>query len=199
MSRLDTVRRRYESNAGNATMTVLHDDGPYRHLRFVGPNIFYWFDIITWPKGLTINGGMGTYTLKVDEDDLLALFLRSSSPSYWQEKVYGTERNDGHYGWLDEVFAEYVNKAVDAWAADLDEDDAALLRSRVETDVLAYQYEMSGALMAVRDFEFDGRRFEGWSEWDCEGITDRFMFNCFALADAARVYAAHKTAGKQVA
>lgn len=188
MNRMESVRRQYQSNAGSHTMTVLHEDGLYRHLRFSGPNSFYWFDIITWPKGLTINGGMGTFTLKVDEDDVLGLFLRSASPSYWQEKVYGTDHAQGHYGWLSDVFEEEVRAAVDIWAADLDDDDAVLLRDRVDMDVLAYSYSEGGATQAISSFRFDGRGFTGWSEWECEGLTDRFIFNCIAVRDAAGQY-----------
>lgn len=192
MNRLEAARQRYQSNAGSHTLTVLHEDGLYRHLRFNSPNSFYWFDIITWPKGLTINGGMGTFTLKVDEDDVLALFLRSASPSYWQEKVYSTDRNDGHYGWLSDVFDEKVRAAVDTWAADLDEDDAVLLRDRVDMEVLAYSHSAGGAMLAVSTFSFGGRSFTGWGDWDCEGLSDRFMFNCFALRDAAGQYRSWK-------
>ena len=60
-------------------MTVLHDDGLYRHLRFTAMHLcndaewrttngFYWFDLATWPGTLTINGDCGTYTFSRTTD-----------------------------------------------------------------------------------------------------------------------------------
>src|ERR1700722_8964450 len=80
-------------------MTVLHDDGLYRHLRFIRmveqedgsrkPTSFYWFDVITWPGCLTINGDMETFTFSRVTDMLE--FFRGHEPNYgyWAEKARG--------------------------------------------------------------------------------------------------------------
>jgi hypothetical protein len=47
------------------SMKVERDDGVYRHLKFRGPESNswnLWFDIITWPQCLVINGDMGSWT-----------------------------------------------------------------------------------------------------------------------------------------
>jgi hypothetical protein len=90
-------------------MTVLHEDGPYRHIRFRKPqSINMWFDLVTWPNVLTIGGDMGTWTFSRVED-MFTFFrhrqkrLRDSrcncpvcgrltsdlkiNPSYWAEKL----------------------------------------------------------------------------------------------------------------
>ena len=46
-------------------MTILRDDGVHRHLRFKKPGSgTYWFDLITWPGTLCIDGDMGTYVFR---------------------------------------------------------------------------------------------------------------------------------------
>ena len=42
-------------------MIVVRDDGVLRHLQFRGEDVFYWFDLITWPEYLCITGDCGTH------------------------------------------------------------------------------------------------------------------------------------------
>ena len=73
-------------------MTVLHDEGLYRHIRFQNPgNSMYWFDLITWPGSLTIKGDMGTWTFS-RLTDMFEFFTGHINTSYWAEKLdNGTE------------------------------------------------------------------------------------------------------------
>lgn len=69
-------------------LTVLHDDGLYRHLRFKRPDTgMYWFDLITWPGVLTISSDMGHYMFSRTKD-MFEFFTASDyiNPGYWQEK-----------------------------------------------------------------------------------------------------------------
>ncbi|GGJ56127.1 hypothetical protein [Glutamicibacter ardleyensis] len=77
----------FNKNLGDHVMTVLHDEGLYRHLRFKNPkNGFYWFDLITWPGNLTITGDMGTYTFARTED-MFTFFTGQINTGYWAEKL----------------------------------------------------------------------------------------------------------------
>lgn len=54
------VQQLFDAATAAHTMTVLHDDGPYRHLRFSAPAIRSWsWDIVTWPGALVISGDIG--------------------------------------------------------------------------------------------------------------------------------------------
>lgn len=183
---------RYQKLTAGHEMTVLHDAGPYRHLRFNGPNHFHWFDVVTWPMNLTISGGMGSYSFRNDEEDILALFLRSSSPQYWCEKVRAVDAATPAYGWLQDSFEEEVAAAVEKWAAELDPDDAFWLRQKVQEEVTAYSASRGASMQALVNFRFEGRSFTGWDDWKLEGLTDRFRYNCHAVSDAAEKYAAWK-------
>lgn len=98
------IAERFRAETAEHRMTVLHDDGLYRHLRFQQMHFcndaewrptsgFYWFDLVTWPGSLTINGDCGAYTFSRDTD--MFEFFRSRygiNPQYWAEKVQGETR-----------------------------------------------------------------------------------------------------------
>lgn len=69
------------------TMTVLHEDGLYRHIRFSAPQSFDWFDLVTWPGRLTITGGHGTHAF-ARVTDMFDFFRHPRiNPGYWAEKL----------------------------------------------------------------------------------------------------------------
>jgi hypothetical protein len=89
---LKDAGERFKRDTEHHEMTVLHDDGLYRHLRFSRPDRSgYWFSLTTWPQKLTVNGDVGTYVFSRTEDMLE--FFRGSTCSggpnfgYWDEKV----------------------------------------------------------------------------------------------------------------
>lgn len=92
-------------------MTVLHDDGLYRHLRFRSEQSLVRFDLITWPGSLTIQGGHGTYTFS-RETDMFGFFAHSNGVNvdYWAEKLPGGRDSV-------KVFAEHgiVRRLVEAY------------------------------------------------------------------------------------
>lgn len=101
-------------------MTVLHHDGPYRHIRFRQPgNSNMWFDLTTWPNMLTISGDMGCWTFSRVED--MFTFFRSTpedfmfsklkiNPSYWAEKLqHGNfSGRDGGKVWDQDIFKAHL-------------------------------------------------------------------------------------------
>lgn len=81
------------------TVTVLHEDGLYRHLRFEGSaesslGIYpsYPFELITWPYNLVVKAGW-TFHFDIDATpDMFNLFRKTAfsgeiNPGYWAEKV----------------------------------------------------------------------------------------------------------------
>lgn len=82
------MAERFRAETTNHQMTVLHDDGLYRHLRFAAPgSSFYWFDIITWPGRLSVGGDVDTFAF-ARVDDMFAFFRgQRVNPQYWAEKI----------------------------------------------------------------------------------------------------------------
>jgi hypothetical protein len=88
--RHDAMAERFKADTANHQMTVLHDDGLYRHLRFNAPDTgCYWFDIVTWPGKLAFTGDMDGFVFSRVED--MFGFFRNPQygikPVYWGEKV----------------------------------------------------------------------------------------------------------------
>ena len=109
MSRLDGRRKAMEEsseiflkNVANHEMTVCHDDGVHRHIRFRRAKASeYWFDIITWEGCLAIQGDMGCFVFS-RISDMFAFFRNgihreesayhsagslSINVGYWSEKL----------------------------------------------------------------------------------------------------------------
>lgn len=88
--------RRFLRDTEDHQMSVLLDHGIYRHLRFKAPGTgMYWFDVITWPGSLTINGDMGSYTFSRLED--MFEFFGGREPGYvnkgyWAEKLVAVDK-----------------------------------------------------------------------------------------------------------
>jgi hypothetical protein len=86
---IDYVEKRFVESTENHQMTVLNNDGLYRHIRFKKPNTSIdFFDLITWPNHLCITGDMGSFLFSRAED-MFSFFRRPEleiNPQYWAEK-----------------------------------------------------------------------------------------------------------------
>lgn len=114
--------RRFESECSGHVMTVKHDDGLYRHLRFVAAEGYsHWFDLITWPGNLTFNGDMGCFTFARVEDMFTFFRGKDINPQYWAEKVRGETEvkaysEDVLRAELDETLADHEREYLDLLA-----------------------------------------------------------------------------------
>jgi len=106
---------RFPRDTANHQMTVLHDDGPYRHLRFMAPQRgAYWFDLITLPDSLVFRGDGESFVFTIlRAGDLFDLFRRTShnngpNPDYWSEKL--SSERDAATDYSEHLFNEEVNK-----------------------------------------------------------------------------------------
>lgn len=118
----ETIAKRFARDAAQHQLTVLHDDGLYRHLRFRAPRRnTYWFDLITAPGSLTFRGDGESFTFDRDPD-MFQFFRRrpgSINAHYWAQKV--TSGRDGLMkyddGQLTSWVREYTVEAIrDGWA-----------------------------------------------------------------------------------
>lgn len=91
----ERAKRNFPLNVAKFEMTVLHDDGMYRHLRFANPeNNNCWFQIVHTPGQLTISGDMGCFTFS-RKMDMFQFFNadagREINPDYWIQKLFTYE------------------------------------------------------------------------------------------------------------
>ena len=91
------ISGRFANEVAEHEMTIAHDDGIYRHLKFrhTGKNYsgYYWFDLITVPGALFFQGDGDGFAFRRMED--MFEFFRSSAylgrpnVQYWAEKLAG--------------------------------------------------------------------------------------------------------------
>lgn len=182
---------RFAKDTTEHAMTILHNDGLYRHLRFKKPGtMFYYFDLITWPGHLTIAGDMGTYTFERVED--MFTFFRDAgdiNPQYWSEKIRAGTGTNGQIAteYSEELFKKHVTEHVADYVEyhDLDDAERDALIEAVRIQVLENgdTYTAQGAQACLDEFS-DGKHFRIFSdtwEWDLTDYTVQFLWCCFAI------------------
>lgn len=171
-------------------MTVLRDDGVYRHLHFAIPGSGHMhFDVVTYPHFLCYSGDMGCYVFSRIHDMFQFFRGKEAGPlrineGYWSEKIEATSKTDGHYEYASEKLESHVKEWLDEVEADDD------LRDRVKDEVLDYSRDGEyPARQAMQDFEHEKRRpFQ--ESWECNfsEYTHRFIWCCYAIAWGIRQY-----------
>ena len=88
MSNRTCTREQFLADVVKHKMTILRNDGLYRHIEFRGEHGYHhWFELVTWPNGLLIRGDMETWVFSRIED--MFDFFRGDgiNPHYWREKL----------------------------------------------------------------------------------------------------------------
>lgn len=178
-----TVAERFRRDVARHEMTVYHNDGVYRHLRFKAPDtIEFWFDIATWPGALAIRGDIDGFMFSRLPD--MFQFFRADrrwgiNPHYWAEKTEGGRRSVQIYS--EDLFRQLVvEHFVDAarWEG-VPAGTGKALRTWVLDEDLSDEHRARNVLedFAHRRFEFS----DVW-EWNFHDYTPEFLWACHAIA-----------------
>lgn len=91
---MSNAKAQFDAEVTEHQMTVLHDDGLYRHIKFARPDTNCWrFDLVTWPGHLAISGDLQSYTFARLPDMFDFFDEPRINPHYWAQKVVaGRER-----------------------------------------------------------------------------------------------------------
>lgn len=197
---IEQVADRFTGDTAKHAMTVLHDDGLYRHLRFKKPgSSMYWFDLVTWPGCLAITGDMNSYTFSRVED--MFTFFRGEyiNPAYWGEKLIA-HCGTTHYS--EDTFRRRVTEEI----ADR-EDDFPGLGAAIKEQILdphTADWNVTDeheARVALNEFSYsipgtpeEGFRFTDVWEWDFQEWDYRFVWCLNAIAWGIGQYDARSTA-----
>lgn len=105
-------RERFERDTAEHEMTVLRDDGMYRHVRFARPDSSsYLYDLVTWPGYLAIVGDCEDY-LFCRATDMFEWFVGRGqdgiNPHYWSEKLCGDRGRDIACGYSEDALRARV-------------------------------------------------------------------------------------------
>lgn len=195
-------RERFERDTAKHEMTVLHDDGVYRHVRYSAPGTYcYGYDLVTWPGHLVICGDMGDWMFS-RLHDMFEFFGgpmsagpgREINPDYWSEKLRGPG-NDTARRYSGEAYRARVREWLADTCEEFDEDDAAVLRAAVGEQLLSREAEQEhDAHEMLRVFEClvaccKVRIEDSW-EWDLREYHPWFLWACWAIVRGIEQYRA---------
>jgi hypothetical protein len=196
-------RAEFLSGVKRHGMTVLRDDGEYRHVRFAEPRTRNrQFDLITWPGYLAYVGDMGDFVFS-RLHDMFDFFRtdgdREPSFGYWAEKLQATDRRGGHKCFSQERFAEVINDYRLRWArkaamdGTLTKEQRRELWDAVDDEVLSRASDGEyPAFEAAHDFEHRvaGRTYRLDDFWDhnFDEWSVQFAWACYAIAWGISLY-----------
>jgi len=174
-------------------LTIIKDDGLYRHIRLMKPgDSNQYFEIVTWPGHLAYTGDMGDYVFERIED--MFCFFRSKKgeleidTGYWAEKVKAESVfGNGIREFSVEEFREHVKEEA-RYRLDLEED--APLPEDIEEEIvpLLRAEDEWECVTAMRDFSSQKISFDDFWEHSCQRKTLHFVWCCYALVWAIAEY-----------
>ena len=195
--------RRFKKDVARHQMTVLHDSGVYRHVRFQRPGTgIGYFDLHTSPGQLTIRGDMGTYVFAriYDMFNFFDFTSHGINPGYWGEKLEAIARHEGYMAYSVDKFREWVKTD---WRERLDEYTPAqrmTIRAAIDSDILGddnwgcnIEYR-EGAMEALNNFDVEGFDYDDLSELDFDDYSFHYLWACHAVQWGIQQYRLAKVA-----
>lgn len=184
MSSYPEIAARFARETAAHEMTVLHDEGLYRHLVFADPGgNFYRFDIVTWPHNLFLRGDGFSFGFAVwPTEDMFDVFRGSRSgginPGYWREKVTAGKVRD----WSEDLFRAWVlDEAAKAEARHPGAVEA-VGKQILHSDEHSTEYQGT-AEYAVASFQHGDFRLRIPNDWEktFEDYSWEYLFACHAV------------------
>ena len=192
------VKSKFLADVSMHEMTILIDQGVYRHIRFRRPNDgFHWFELVTWPGHLSIGGDMGTYVFSRTED-MFRFFRRDQleiNEGYWAEKVVASDRvpvKEFRVEAVRQWFRENLRSHLDGWSKTERRDIIQQVR-----EFFDYIDDLSEEEIrrAIGDIDVDGDFvFHDMCEVDFTQYTHHFLWCLHAVVWGIQQYDATKVA-----
>ncbi len=192
----------FQKDTEQHVLTILKDDGLYRHLLVKHPGtVIQHYSITTWPGYLCFSGDMGCFAFTRTKD--MFEFFRCTpgkiNEPYWHEKLEAVDRHGGSVEWDQEAFEASVNNYLQNWIED-NEDAApefiAEQKEKVKSLIEESRDSQSEALAARLIFTFEadegGIEFVDFWEGGFQKYTGRFSWCCHAIVHAVALYDAVK-------
>lgn len=193
------IAERFARETSQHQMTVLHDDDMHRHLRFRGPHVFCWFDLITVPGTLIFQGDGQSFVFSRTED-MFAFFRGSAwkgqpNVSYWAEKLTSTRNGQEGVKLYDESLLK--KQVIETFTESVKyggvpRGTGRALREQVLDDADGFLGSEGDARRLLEEFEHDGFRFSDTWEWDFRDYDWWFLWACHAIVWGIAQYDAAK-------
>jgi len=194
--------RQFLGHTAQHELTVIRDDGLYRHIRLKKDGTLNrYFDLITVPGRLFYCGDMGSYSFARDKD--MFEFFRIPADecikpnySYWLQKMESQDRIDGAHVYSPEMAKESVLHHLEAHT-----DDAvpAALSKEVHEQILTADNDRD-LIDALDSFTHNGEYVfqDAWDWLSCMDLSYRLKWAMHAIPWAIRQYDKATTKGEQL-
>lgn len=185
------ARAQAERDFANHELTIFHEDGVYRHLRFARPGTsMYSFSLVTWPGYLAIDGDLEGYVFSRTLD-MIEFFAGDGdiNPHYWAQKITNCGTRHATRVYSEDILKHRVSEALN-W---IECDEGRGSRREVEDGWKEHAEDLdlgvehvARELLHEFDHVFGGDTFE-WelTEWD-----HHFVLVCFAIKRGVELYRA---------
>lgn len=189
----------FQTNSAGHELTVLHEQGLYRHIRMARPSsrAESW-DIVTWPGHLATSGDIADGLTFSRDPDMIEFFapeaidhnyFSDGAPSidfrYWAQKLQGDQRQ-GILAYKHENFIRFVTETLterleDGDTPDLTKEDVDRLISEVN--------DLARDEADARDWldEHDDQFPDSW-ENSFKDYSVHFQMACYAISATAHAY-----------
>lgn len=191
------TKEEFRKHVAEHEMSILHEVGLYRNIRFQRPDTLnMYFDIVTWPGYLLITGDMGSYLFSRLTD--MFQFFRGNqgriNPGYWAEKLQAVDKQSGYKEWSREKFKQEISGEFYQWIEENDylgDEVLADARARFNEEIIDRLdiCTKDEAYMDVINFEVaDFRLFQDFWEVDTEEYSYHYLWACYAIVWAIEIY-----------
>jgi hypothetical protein len=181
------VAKMFALSTGEHELTILHDDGAYRHIVMAKPGTgLYRYELITWPGHLAVSGDLDGYMFS-RIDDMFAFFRGNAvNPHYWSEKVKDDHRRTNSYS--EDIFQQLVNERL----ADLDDEDLDDAQRGTRDEIIErLKYGDGAHEETAREILRDGEQARLWSdtcEWNLHDWNWTFLYCLHAIVAGIAAY-----------
>jgi hypothetical protein len=188
------AKDRFDRETADHVLSIEHDAGLYRHIRFAKPGTnIYAFSVATWPGYLAITGDVPTYIF-TREPDMLTFFERCHGrpdPVYLSSKLSG-EFHPKRYS--PEAFKARVQEWLDEASSMLGDDGRDFLHGEVQRELLncAPGFEEE-ARPLLESFSAESALMECVTisdsfEWDLTEWDQNFLWCLWAIVHVVDLY-----------
>lgn len=186
MSDYDRAVHFFPSDVAEHEMTVLMNEGIYRHLRFAVPDDSHLaFEVVTAPNILIFFGDMGSFAFNRHKDNF-HLFRGQKTDGmygYWAEKLQAVDKGEGYHKWSQREFEESVYGYVDEdWEFE-DDEQKEKVRADVKVRVIdaAEENGYNAYATAVEYKSEFGHELTDFFDCNMMEYTYRYVWCCLAI------------------
>jgi hypothetical protein len=187
------TKERFLEDIKDHKMTIIHDDGIYRHLIFSKGSFDMRYEIITFPGGLLMTGDMGTWEFERTED--MFNFFRHPkgnleiNTGYWAEKCQAESVHGGIREFDPDGFRECVrNYWEECFYKNTESEKAKEVWNDIENQILSAEDSEWDLVSSLNNFYRKDFDFSDFWESTVTIKTYHYVWACYATAWAVIQY-----------